>query len=295
MKGRCASAMTDLRRLSSWLLAFTASLALGSARAAEPGAGPSMEVGDISKEGGGFLPPHVSHRNGLDVDVFVIAKKGKPQDVCDAGYDAELTAHLAEVLGKDPKTEVIFSGDPTLPGTVYWKGLREHLHMRMSEEGAKRMTMSREALARARADYDTVCGRTPVKAIAGEPGDAALLERAARVPASALIAASPAIKHAAVPLKGSIAEYIVAVAHTNGVGVLGAREVVACQAGGGRCVRLAGAPCANAKKKDGCEGVSLVVTVGFANDGPVLVEALGPTLSPVRSQADVERLISLSP
>ncbi len=96
-------------------------------------------------------------------------------------------------------------------------------------------------------------------------------------------------------VNGTIAEYVAAVAKTNGVGVLGARAVVACAVGAGRCVRIEGAPCATAKKKDGCEGVGLTVTVGFAAEKPVLVDAYGPTLAAVRTQADVERLIALSP
>jgi hypothetical protein len=115
------------------------------------------------------------------------------------------------------------------------------------------------------------------------------------VPASALIAPSPDIRNAKVPIKGTIAEYIAAVAKTNGVGVLGARDVVYCKTGSGRCARITGAPCANAKKKDGCEGVGLVVTIGFAADKPILVEAFGPNLAAVRSQLDVERLIEVSP
>jgi hypothetical protein len=60
-------------------------------------------------------------------------------------------------------------------------------------------------------------------------------------------------------------------------------------------VRITGAPCANARKKDGCEGVGLVLTIGFVADKPTLVEAFGPNLTTVRTQADVERLIALSP
>jgi murein endopeptidase len=38
-------------------------------RAANPGA-PRVVVGDISREGGGPMDEHVSHQNGLDVDIY---------------------------------------------------------------------------------------------------------------------------------------------------------------------------------------------------------------------------------
>ncbi len=45
--------------------------ALGRYGSRRPG-GPKVYVGDISKQGGGFLNPHVSHRSGRDVDVGYI-------------------------------------------------------------------------------------------------------------------------------------------------------------------------------------------------------------------------------
>ena len=98
-----------------------------------------------------------------------------------------------------------------------------------------------------------------------------------------------------VPVRGTIAEYVAAVANTNGVGVLGARAIVPCRGASGRRARIEGLPGAHAKKKDGCEGVGLSVTIGFAAEKLILVEAYGPNLSAVRTQADVEKLIELSP
>ena len=266
----------------------------GAARAGEPER-PQIEIGDVSKNGGGFLPPHVSHRDGRDFDVYVFAAKGKSQDICGPGYDRPLTTEMVKMFASDEKTEVIFSGDPNLPGTVYWKGLREHVHVRMSRGRTRRAVMAPGVLDRARADYDTICGHLKGNAPTSDHGDQALIEHATKVAASTLIVPSPEIKNPTVPVKGSIAEYVAAVANTNGVGVLGARAIVPCRAGSGRCVRIEGAPCANAKKKDGCEGVGLSVTIGFAAEKPILVEAYGPNLSAVRTQADVEKLIELSP
>jgi hypothetical protein len=269
-------------------------LMVSAARAGEPER-PKIEIGDVSKEGGGFLPPHVSHRSGRDFDVYVFAANGKSQDICGPGYDRSLTAEMVKMFASDEKTEVIFSGDPNLPGTVYWKGLREHVHVRMSERPTRRAVMAPGVLDRARADYETICSRVKSSAPTSHPGDQALIEHATKVAASILIVPSPEIKKPTVAIKGTIAEYVAAVANTNGVGVLGARAIVPCRVGSGRCARIEGSPCASAKKKDGCEGVGLSVTIGFAAEKPILVEAYGPTLSAVRTQADVEKLIELSP
>jgi len=114
---------------------------VGAARAGEPER-PKIEIGAISKEGGGFLPPHVSHREGRDFDVYVFAAKGQSQDICGPGYDRPLTAEMVKMFAGDEKTEVIFSGDPDLPGTVYWKGLREHVHVRMSQRPTRRTAIA---------------------------------------------------------------------------------------------------------------------------------------------------------
>jgi murein endopeptidase len=45
-------------------------------RAANPGA-PRVVIGDISRKGGGTLDEHVSHQNGLDVDIYYPRRDGK--------------------------------------------------------------------------------------------------------------------------------------------------------------------------------------------------------------------------
>ncbi len=60
---------------------------------------------DISKAGGGFLPPHVSHREGRDVDVNFLLEKGEEQ------WRKLLTLPLIPLLISflaDANTEAIF-------------------------------------------------------------------------------------------------------------------------------------------------------------------------------------------
>src|SRR5204862_4705881 len=45
-------------------------------RAAHPHA-PRVVIGDISREGGGRLDDHLSHQNGLDVDVYFPRRDGR--------------------------------------------------------------------------------------------------------------------------------------------------------------------------------------------------------------------------
>jgi LysM repeat protein len=48
--------------------------ALATYRRAAAAAGPAVRIGDISRRGGGEFPPHLSHRDGRDVDVGYVLK-----------------------------------------------------------------------------------------------------------------------------------------------------------------------------------------------------------------------------
>ena len=69
---------------------------IGDYRAAHPKA-PRVVVGDISRRGGGEIDEHVSHENGLDVDVYYPRRDGKalpPRTV--AQIDGRLAQDLAD-------------------------------------------------------------------------------------------------------------------------------------------------------------------------------------------------------
>jgi hypothetical protein len=42
--------------------------------------GPKVKIGDISRRGGGYFPPHLSHRSGRDVDVGYVLRGADPED-----------------------------------------------------------------------------------------------------------------------------------------------------------------------------------------------------------------------
>lgn len=65
-----------------------------------------MGVGNISKAGGGRLPPHMSHRRGVDADFRLVGPNGKgqrcnltqPSSVTQRCYDREKTFEMVKTL-----------------------------------------------------------------------------------------------------------------------------------------------------------------------------------------------------
>jgi hypothetical protein len=55
-----------------------------------------FSIGQISKQGGGPFPPHLSHRLGVDIDVRPMRKDGQnePVTIDDAEYDRAQTTEL---------------------------------------------------------------------------------------------------------------------------------------------------------------------------------------------------------
>src|SRR5687767_1772729 len=61
-----------------------------------------FSIGQISKKGGGPMPPHLSHRLGVDIDVRPVRKDGKNASVTidDAAYDRATTTALIDLWWK---------------------------------------------------------------------------------------------------------------------------------------------------------------------------------------------------
>jgi hypothetical protein len=271
------------------------------------GPGP-IEMGPLSKKGGGPLPGHVSHQTGLDTDIRpqrAVQGEG-PVSICDRrAYSRAYTAQLVTTIvaaGADQKAKVerVFFGDPMLPGITYWRGLHNHLHIRMTEEEGDRPEPSDAdravSLPLKRADLETFCdakGRPPAHL---SPSDKNLIQRALAVPAATILTPPATIADAQVALAGSIADYVTAVASTNGYKGQRHARIVPCERPPQRsCVEIAGDPCASQLDDEWCEGVSLVVSIDLAGDRPSIDRAYGNDLRPVRDQRDVERLIRISP
>lgn len=98
-----------------------------------------VAVGHISKEHGGYFPPHASHRIGLDADLRPIRKQGNQ---CQLGVTWQSNAYarfgtrlLIEALRKSAphRVKVIWFNDPVLIEkgvTEPMSGHDDHLHVR---------------------------------------------------------------------------------------------------------------------------------------------------------------------
>jgi hypothetical protein len=89
-------------------------------------------VGNISLRDGGRIPPHVSHRRGVDVDFRPLRSDGEAQPVTIANpaYDRERTRALVKILREDPNLKMILFNDTAIAGVQQWAGHDNHLHVR---------------------------------------------------------------------------------------------------------------------------------------------------------------------
>jgi murein endopeptidase len=108
-------------------------------RAAHPNA-PRVVVGDLSRRGGGPIDEHVSHENGLDVDVYYPRLDGKPLPPSRvAQVDLKLAQDLIDRFVASG-AQVIFVGQHVhLHGpagvVVPYPNHDNHLHVRMPASG----------------------------------------------------------------------------------------------------------------------------------------------------------------
>ncbi|HEX7176012.1 MAG TPA: penicillin-insensitive murein endopeptidase [Pyrinomonadaceae bacterium] len=98
-------------------------------------AAPRLQIGDISRRGGGRLEPHDSHQRGVDVDMRPIRNDGREQPVRfdQAGYSHELTKELCQLIRAKVPGVRIFFNDPRLIGLGLTARLifhDDHLHVR---------------------------------------------------------------------------------------------------------------------------------------------------------------------
>jgi putative peptidoglycan binding protein/penicillin-insensitive murein endopeptidase len=72
-----------------------------------------MSIGQISRKGGGYFPPHSSHQTGLDVDVRPLRRDGLNIGVVigHSQYDAALTKELIELWWKFAPVELVLFND----------------------------------------------------------------------------------------------------------------------------------------------------------------------------------------
>src|SRR6266550_254587 len=97
--------------------------------------GRRFSIGQISKKGGGNMPPHKSHKLGVDIDVRPMRDDGKnePVTINDADYDRALTTELIKLWWKMAPVQAVFFNDPTViaAGLSHLvEGHDNHFHVR---------------------------------------------------------------------------------------------------------------------------------------------------------------------
>ncbi|MGV3622714.1 MAG: penicillin-insensitive murein endopeptidase [Archangium sp.] len=94
--------------------------------------GKTLEVGDISQQGGGRTDRHQTHINGTDVDLRPPSRNGGPSNWRNADYDRDATrALIQEIRRTNPNARILFN-DPVLirEGLVSAaRGHDNHLHV----------------------------------------------------------------------------------------------------------------------------------------------------------------------
>lgn len=102
--------------------------------------GPRIGIGNISLQGGGPMPPHSSHHNGLDVDIRLVTNNGKEIGLTykSAEYSRTLTQELVNLIRANSvlKVKIILFNDPNVSGVMFWKGHDDHLHVAFRPPGS---------------------------------------------------------------------------------------------------------------------------------------------------------------
>lgn len=91
----------------------------------------ALGIGDISLTRGGPFPPHLSHQDGLDMDLSCVRRDGLPYG-CDwrtGAYSRARTQRLVDMLWATGQVERILFNDPGVWGVTYAQGHDSHLHV----------------------------------------------------------------------------------------------------------------------------------------------------------------------
>ena len=100
-----------------------------------------FSIGQISKRGGGPMPPHQSHRLGVDVDVRPMRTDGQNLGVTidNAVYDRAATTTLIRLWWEKAPVQLVLFNDPTVVAAGLsrpFPGHGNHFHVRLRMKGA---------------------------------------------------------------------------------------------------------------------------------------------------------------
>jgi len=95
----------------------------------------TIGIGDISFANGARMPPHASHRRGIDVDIRPQRTDGEARAVYigDPAYSRDNTRKIVEALHRDENLSFIFFNDKKIDGVRFWEGHDNHLHVRFKQ------------------------------------------------------------------------------------------------------------------------------------------------------------------
>jgi len=95
--------------------------------------GPRIGVGNLSLSNGGRMEPHVSHTDGVDVDLAPFASTNEEIGLTwqSAKYSRSRTQELVDLVLNNPilGVRVILFNDPKINGVIPWSGHDNHLHV----------------------------------------------------------------------------------------------------------------------------------------------------------------------
>jgi hypothetical protein len=99
-----------------------------------------FSIGQISKKGGGPMPPHKSHQLGVDIDVRPMRADGAnaPVTITDSQYDRALTTELIALWWKLAPVQAVFFNDQTVIDagmSRFVNGHHNHFHVRLRTPG----------------------------------------------------------------------------------------------------------------------------------------------------------------
>jgi hypothetical protein len=102
---------------------------------------PRLGIGDLSREHGGYFAGtevgHLSHQNGLDVDIRLVRRDGTERRVDAGSYDRELTQAVVDRLVARGADLVLVGPSLDLHGpagvVVRWSNHDDHLHARFPD------------------------------------------------------------------------------------------------------------------------------------------------------------------
>ncbi|MEP6921340.1 MAG: penicillin-insensitive murein endopeptidase [bacterium] len=100
-----------------------------------------ISIGQISHKGGGPMPPHKSHKLGIDVDLRPLRQDGAnaAATITDPQYDQEKTTELIRLWWKKAPVQAIFFNDSEAIKqrlSRFVDGHHNHFHVRLRTKGA---------------------------------------------------------------------------------------------------------------------------------------------------------------